>query len=32
MDTEKGKQLAKERHAFMELFLHQLRKETGELL
>ena len=32
MVTEKGKQLAKERHAFMELFLHQLRKETGELL
>lgn len=30
MITEKGKELAKERHAFMELFLQQLRKETGE--
>ena len=30
MLTEKGKELAKERHAFMELFLQNLRKETGE--
>jgi uncharacterized protein len=32
MMTEKGKALAKERHAFMELFLQNLRKETGELI
>ena len=30
MQTEKGKELAKERHAFMELFLQNLRIETGE--
>lgn len=30
MLTTKGKELAKERHAFMELFLQNLRKETGE--
>ncbi|SES09284.1 HD domain-containing protein [Psychrobacillus sp. OK032] len=30
MLTEKGKELAKERHAFMELFLQNLRIETGE--
>lgn len=30
MITEKGKALAEERHAFMELFLQNLRKETGE--
>lgn len=30
MLTEKGKELAKERDAFMELFLQNLRKETGE--
>lgn len=30
MLTEKGKLLAKERHAFMELFLQNLRTETGE--
>lgn len=30
MITEKGKELAKERHQFMELFLENLRKETGE--
>lgn len=30
MLTKKGKELAKERHAFMELFLENLRKETGE--
>ncbi|SOC37502.1 HD domain-containing protein [Ureibacillus acetophenoni] len=27
MTTEKGKQMAEERHAFMESFLHQLKKE-----
>ncbi|MEI4768255.1 HD domain-containing protein [Psychrobacillus sp. FJAT-51614] len=32
MLTEKGKELAQERHAFMESFLHNLRKETGELI
>lgn len=32
MLTDKGKELAKERHAFMELFLDNLRKETGEIL
>ncbi|WP_313890831.1 HD domain-containing protein [Psychrobacillus sp.] len=32
MLTEKGKELAKERHQFMELFLQQLRIETGEAL
>lgn len=30
MLTKKGQELAKERHAFMELFLQNLRKETGE--
>lgn len=30
MQTETGKELAKERHAFMELFLQNLRIETGE--
>ncbi|MFJ8064844.1 HD domain-containing protein [Psychrobacillus sp. NPDC096426] len=30
MLTKKGKELAKERHAFMEIFLQNLRKETGE--
>ncbi|WP_419962041.1 HD domain-containing protein [Psychrobacillus sp. BM2] len=30
MQTKKGKELAIERHAFMELFLENLRKETGE--
>lgn len=30
MVTKKGKELAQERHAFMELFLQNLRKETGE--
>lgn len=30
MQTRKGKELAAERHAFMELFLENLRKETGE--
>lgn len=30
MVTDKGKELAQERHAFMELFLQNLRKETGE--
>ncbi|WP_144513215.1 HD domain-containing protein [Bacillus sp. FJAT-22090] len=30
MLTQKGKELAQERHAFMELFLRNLRKETGE--
>lgn len=32
MQTKKGKELAVERHAFMELFLENLRKETGEQL
>ena len=32
MQTKKGKELAVERHAFMELFLQNLRKETGEQL
>ncbi|TQR20730.1 HD domain-containing protein [Psychrobacillus vulpis] len=32
MTTKKGKELAMERHAFMELFLQNLRKETGELI
>jgi len=32
MQTQKGKELAFERHAFMELFLENLRKETGEQL
>lgn len=32
MQTKKGKELAKERHEFMELFLENLRKETGEQL
>ena len=32
MQTTKGKELAVERHAFMELFLENLRKETGEQL
>ncbi|MFJ7826380.1 HD domain-containing protein [Psychrobacillus sp. NPDC096623] len=32
MQTKKGKELAIERHAFMELFLENLRKETGEQL
>lgn len=32
MQTKKGKELAVERHAFMELFLENLRKETGELI
>ncbi|MFF2752833.1 HD domain-containing protein [Psychrobacillus sp. NPDC058041] len=32
MMTEKGKALAEERHAFMELFLQNLREETGELI
>lgn len=32
MITEKGKELATERHSFMELFLQNLRKETGEML
>lgn len=30
MLTQKGKELAEERHTFMELFLQNLRKETGE--
>lgn len=30
MLTNKGKELARERHTFMELFLKQMRKETGE--
>lgn len=30
MQTKKGKELAIERHVFMELFLENLRKETGE--
>ena len=30
MQTKKGKELAIERQAFMELFLENLRKETGE--
>ena len=30
MQTRTGKELAKERHAFMELFLENLRQETGE--
>lgn len=32
MQTKKGKELAIERHAFMELFLENLRRETGEQL
>ncbi|MEK3977605.1 HD domain-containing protein [Psychrobacillus sp. FSL K6-2836] len=32
MQTQKGKELAVERHAFMELFLENLRKETGEYI
>ncbi|MCZ8539959.1 HD domain-containing protein [Psychrobacillus psychrodurans] len=32
MQTKKGKELAKERHEFMELFLENFRKETGEQL
>lgn len=32
MQTKKGKELAIERHAFIELFLENLRKETGEQL
>lgn len=32
MQTKKGKELAVERHSFMELFLENLRKETGEQL
>ena len=32
MQTKKGKELAVERHTFMELFLENLRKETGEQL
>lgn len=32
MLTEKGKELAQERHAFMESFLQNLRKETGETI
>lgn len=32
MQTKKGKELAVERHAFMELYLQNLRKETGEQL
>ena len=30
MQTNRGKELAAQRHAFMELFLENLRKETGE--
>lgn len=29
MNTETGRQLAEERHAFLELFLRELREETG---
>ena len=32
MQTTRGKELAVERHAFMELFLENLRKETGEYI